>query len=84
MLAFVYSPAPKDAAVAGVDRQLLVNKTAWLLEVAIHSYADSSHQPQALDSPRVPRTPSGEPPGSCGELCELGEYAYALSEVIHF
>jgi hypothetical protein len=72
VLAFVYSPAPKDAAFAGASRQFHVNKTAWLLEIAVHSYADSSHQPQTPDSPQVRRTPSGEPPGSRGELWELG------------
>ena len=78
----MYSPAPKDAAFAGASRQLHVNKTAWLLEIAIHSYADSSYRPQALDSPQVTRTRSGEPPGSCGELWELGEYVYSPSGII--
>ena len=72
VLAFVYSPAPKDASFAGAGRQLHVNKTSWLLEIAVHSYADSSHEPNGPDSPHVPKTPSGDPAGSRGELWELG------------
>lgn len=71
VLAFVYSPAPKAAIERKTGQQLHVNKTAWLLDIAAHSYADSSHQP-AADSPRVPTTLSGDAPGSRGELWQLG------------
>ena len=71
VLAFVYSPVPKAAIESKTGQRLHVNKTAWLLEIAVHSYADSTHQP-AADSPRVPTTPSGDAPGSRGELWELG------------